>query len=121
MVLVFADGRYTERIKAGCLMVKALQAKSDIRIISDTVANDAYYKDGMYFIPQQSGRVSKLQFKVCTFCYHPNMMQDEDFEVLESFISQYNDRFTADIEALINKHSFGILDLLLRNLYFARK
>lgn len=101
--------------------IKALKAKSDIRIISDTVAKDSYYQEGIYFIPQQSGRVRKLPFKVCTFCYHPNMMQDEDYEVLENFIQQYQDRFTADIEAVMNERSFGKIDSILRVLYFKRK
>ena len=63
----------------------ALKEESNIHIISDTIANDVYYEDGFYFIPQQSGRVRRLPFKVCTFCYHPNMMDDADFYVLERF------------------------------------
>lgn len=54
----------------------ALKEESDIRIISDTIANDIYFENGFYFIPQQSGRVRKLPFKTVTFCYHPNMMKD---------------------------------------------
>lgn len=45
----------------------ALKEESDIRIISDTIANDVYFENDFYFIPKQSGRVRKLPFKVCTF------------------------------------------------------
>ena len=58
----------------------ALKEESNIRIISDTIANDVYLENGFYFIPQQSGRVRKLPFNVCTFCYHPNIMKNDDFE-----------------------------------------
>ena len=51
----------------------ALKEESDIRIISDTIANDVYFENNFYFIPQQSGRVRKLPFKMVTFCYHPNI------------------------------------------------
>lgn len=64
----------------------ALKAESDINIISDTIANDVYYQDDFQFVPQQSGRVRKLPFKVVTFCYHPNMMQENDFLILECFL-----------------------------------
>ena len=101
--------------------LKALKSESDIHIISDTIANDAYYQDELYFIPQQSGRARKLPFKVCTFCYHPNMMKDEDFEILENFIRHYKERFTVGIGDILNKRSLGKWDLLLRSLYFTRK
>lgn len=57
----------------------ALNQESNICIICDTVANDVYYQDGFYFIPQQSGHVRKLPFCVVTFCYHPNMMNVDTF------------------------------------------
>ena len=46
----------------------ALSEESEIRIISDTMANDIYMKYGFYFIPVQSGRPRKLSFKCTTTC-----------------------------------------------------
>lgn len=73
--------------------ITALKNKSEIRIISDTVAFDIYRKYDFTFVPQQSGTVRKLPFKVVTFCYHPNTMKDNDYAVLEEFIKKYQDSF----------------------------
>ena len=73
--------------------IKALKEESDIRIISDTIANDVYYNKGIYFVPQQSGRCRKLPFKVITFCYHPNAMTDIDFRILDTFLKNYHSDF----------------------------
>ena len=37
--------------------IEALKVETTIRIISDTIANDIYYDNDFYFIPQQSGKV----------------------------------------------------------------
>ena len=59
--------------------LKALMEESDIRIISDTIANKPYARWGFTFIPQQSGYVRKLPFNTVTFCYHPNTMKNDGF------------------------------------------
>lgn len=98
----------------------ALKQESDIRIISDTVANDIYFEDGFYFIPQQSGHVRKLPFKVCTFCYHPNTMEEAEFQVLEKFCADNLNKFKATI--LTNyKREKNLWDNVLQKLYFLRR
>ena len=100
--------------------LEALKKESNIRIISDTIANDVYYQDGFYFIPQQSGKVRKLPFKVCTFCYHPNMMKETDFELLEDFLRRnmhcFDKKFT-----ILSKRRKNWIDRVLEKLYFLRK
>lgn len=98
----------------------ALKAESDINIISDTIANDVYYQDDFQFVPQQSGRVRKLPFKVVTFCYHPNMMQENDFLILECFLEKNSDLF---IEFPIEKNhrKFDFYDFLIKKMYFLRR
>lgn len=98
----------------------ALKAESDINIISDTIANDVYYQDDFQFVPQQSGRVRKLPFKVVTFCYHPNMMQENDFLILECFLEKNSDSF---IEFPIEKNcrKFNFYDFLIKKMYFLRR
>lgn len=99
----------------------ALKDESDIRIISDTIANDVYFANGFYFIPQQSGRVRKLPFKTVTFCYHPNMMKDEDFDNLSAFLKLNKESFVpfSNIESI--KRQQSMLDKMLRKIYFAKR
>lgn len=99
----------------------ALKAESDINIISDTIANDVYYQDDFQFVPQQSGRVRKLPFKVVTFCYHPNMMQENDFVYLEQFLEKNAVLFTKFELILNGKRKLSIFDKVLKKIYFLRK
>ena len=99
----------------------ALKEESDIRIISDTIANDVYFENGFYFIPQQSGRVRKLPFKVVTFCYHPNMMKDEDFEELEIFLKGRHSNFASVQDMKLKERPISNFDRILHAIYFAKK
>lgn len=94
----------------------------NIKYVSDTIANDIYYdrKYDITFIPQQSGRVRKLPFKVVTFCYHPNSMTEEEFKELEIFIQKYNSKFKK-LELIPAQRSLGIYDKILRSLYYMRR
>lgn len=99
----------------------ALKEETNIRIISDTISNDIYYEDGFYFIPVQSGVVRKLPFKITTFCYHPNTMEENEFDKLEDFIKVNKNKFLdlKTIEFKIRKKN--LYDNLLSKLYFLRK
>ncbi|WP_165062720.1 DUF2334 domain-containing protein [Adlercreutzia sp. ZJ154] len=99
----------------------AIRKNSDIRVISDTIANDTYYMDGFYFIPQQSGRCRKLPFQVVTFCYHPNTMKEEDFASLDSFCAANNEQFCSFGEVELKKRKPNIFDALLKRMYFGRR
>lgn len=99
----------------------ALKAESDINIISDTIANDVYYQDDFQFVPQQSGRVRKLPFKVVTFCYHPNMMKTADFVYLEQFLEKNAALFIKFELTLNGKRKLSIFDKVLKKIYFLRK
>lgn len=101
--------------------LEALRRESKIRVISDTVANDVYEQDGFYFIPQQSGRVRRLPFTLVTFCYHPNMMTDEDFAGLEAFLNHYARRFISYSSSLLKRRAQNPLDHLLRWAYYERR
>ena len=98
----------------------ALMTASKIRIISDTISNKPYCKDGFTFIPQQSGKVRKLPFYTVTFCYHPNIMTEKDFEELETFIQRNKTKFK-DYVAKETTRKQSLVDRLLRKLYFIRK
>ena len=95
----------------------ALELESEIRTISDTIANYPYLMKNMTFVPQQSGIVRTMPFKITTFCYHPNIMQDVDFQRLEFFFDKHSDKFICfPIEASRRKKNF--FDYLLQRIYF---
>lgn len=100
--------------------IKALKDESTIKIISDTIANDIYYENGMYFIPQQSGSVRKLPFKISTFCYHPNTMKEEDYIKLENFIVEHKREFGSFDKVKLFKRKKSIYDKMISVLYFLK-
>ena len=72
----------------------ALQEESRIRIISDTVSRFPYFYKGFFFIPQFIGHCVKMPLNgIYTFCFHPNTMNDESFNSLESFLTIHKGRF----------------------------
>lgn len=99
--------------------LEALKLESDLRIISDTVANNIYKRGEFHFIPQQSGKVRKLPFKVTTFCYHPNTMIEKDFKILEAFIIKNKNKFVG-FEALnFTDRKQSLYDRFLKEMYFS--
>lgn len=100
--------------------LEALRSESNIQIISDTVADKPYCKWGFTFIPQQSGQVRRLPFNTITFCYHPNEMNDNDFDVLEKFLSSYKDSFKPFPTAPVHR-KYSIIDKMLSFMYFVRR
>ena len=101
--------------------LKALECETPIRVVSDTIADDVYYKESFYFIPQQSGTVRKLPFRFVTFCYHPNVMNDTDFASLKSFLEKQNQQFASYSESLLKKRKKSAMDKILSYLYFVRR
>lgn len=98
--------------------LKALEEESNIRIVSDTIANDVYKAGEFYFIPQQSGHARWLPCKITTFCYHPNDMTEDGFRKLEDFIKRKRSRFGSFKELSLKDRRLSIYDLFLRSIYF---
>ena len=100
--------------------IEALKLESTIRVISDTIATKPYQRYGMTFVPQQSGSVRAIPFPVVTFCYHPNIMEERDFERLERFLDEHHHSFVSfPLEQTTRKRS--LFDTLLSGLYLARR
>lgn len=99
----------------------ALKKETEIRIISDTIANDVYFRDDFYFVPQQSGDVRKLPFKVVTFCYHPNNMTEDAFIKLDSFIKDNRRKIGNFADIYLIKRKFSMLDKIYEKLYFLKR
>ncbi len=101
--------------------LKALEAETDIRVISDTLAFDVYCEHGFYFVPQQTARAKRFLGKTVTFCYHPNNMCAQDFEKLEAFIIKHKRKFISFDELKLRKRKKSMLDKLLSKSYFILK
>lgn len=99
--------------------ITALKECSHISIISDTIANKPYIRYGMTFVPQQSGRVRKLPFRIITFCYHPNIMSDNDFDYLERFLLNEHLRFL-DFPMKQTHRKKNVYDAMLEYFYMRR-
>lgn len=101
--------------------LEALRLESDIRVISDTVANDTYCRNGFTFIPQQAGRVRELPFKVTTICLHPNFTTDPEFDEIEAFLKAHSGQFLDPnaIEPTTRKRS--LLDRGYELAYFLKR
>ena len=101
--------------------LKALKEKTNIRVVSDTIANNVYKKGDFWFVPQQSGVVRELPFKIVTFCYHPNVMEDRDYGVLEKFLQEHKEEFICYGSNLLINRKFGLKDFLLKKMYFVKR
>jgi predicted deacetylase len=103
--------------------LEALYAKTTIRKISDTIARVPYKKGEFTFFPQQFGYFRAVSLSgYWTFCFHPNGMKSDEFDVLEMFIKKHQDKFISfdmvDTE-LLNAKSF--VDKTLSFLYFLKR
>jgi len=99
----------------------AIKNKTNIRIISDTIASSVYFCNDFFFIPQQAGSVREIPFKVVTFCYHPNNMNEIDFKNLILFLEKKNKKFGSVHDLKFNYRSYSLIDRMLRYLYFKRR
>lgn len=97
----------------------ALEECSEIRNISDTIADAPYFKHGFTFVPVQSGVVRNLPFEYTTFCYHPNMMKDEtEWENLEKFLKRKGKYFISYEEVMSSNRRLSLLDKFYSRMYF---
>lgn len=98
----------------------ALREETPIRIISDTIALVPYKKGDFTFIPQISGHCVEFPFSgVYTFCFHPNIMNDDAYTKLESFLKEHAEEFVSfdKMERYENK-SRRLVDILFSWVFF---
>jgi hypothetical protein len=101
--------------------ILALKDVSNIRVINDTIASDIYYKDEIFYIPQQSGKVRILPLRCTCFCYHPNEMIEKDFVRLRNFLKIFQKNFICYDDITFKKRDFTKFDMILKKIYFCRK
>jgi peptidoglycan/xylan/chitin deacetylase (PgdA/CDA1 family) len=98
----------------------ALREETPIRIISDTIALVPYKKGDFTFIPQISGHCVEFPFPgEYTFCFHPNIMSDDAYTNLESFLKEHAEEFVSfdELERYENK-SRRLVDILFSWVFF---
>lgn len=99
----------------------ALRLESNIRVISDTVANDTYCRYGFTFIPQQAGWVRELPFRTTTICLHPSFATEQELDEIEAFLRDHAGQFLDPnaIEPTTRKRS--LLDRGYELAYFLKR
>lgn len=103
------------------ITLRALQLESEIRIISDTIANDIYCKSGFTFIPQQSGKVRELPFKCTTICLHPNYLSDHELSEIEDFLRSHENQFIDPNNIKFTTRKRNLWDYGLQIAYFIKR
>ena len=101
--------------------LEALKKESVIRKISDGVAFSPYVENDFLFVPQIVGHMVNIPFPgIYTFCLHPTVMTDDDFEQTQRFIEKHKDSFLS--WESVEKYKYGkkgIADKILSYLFFA--
>lgn len=87
------------------ITIDAIKQLSLFSFVSDGYALFPYYDRGVFFLPSIFNTAKKvLPFGVYTFVYHPNTMEEKDFEKLESFLKKTSSKcFQINYDKLFNK------------------
>jgi predicted deacetylase len=103
--------------------LKALYSKTSIRRVSDTIARFPYKKGEFVIFPQQFGYFRTINIPgYWTFCFHPNSMKNDDFDLVDLFIKKNKDKFISFDEIETEKlTSKSIMDKVLSFFYFKRR
>ena len=100
--------------------LQALKEDTNIRIVSDTIANDVYKMDDFFFLSCQEGKCRSLPFKFVTIALHPNEMKENDFAYLEQFLNaNLNNCIKSFNDLLLQVRKFSFYDKILKFLYFS--
>lgn len=101
----------------------ALRDESNIRIISDTIANKPYRKGDFVFIPQLGGHCTEMRLPgIWTFCLHPSVMCEENFDATEKFLQAHRKCMVGFDELdLTNLGGGNLISRILSWVYFTRR
>ena len=101
--------------------LRTLQEATPIRLISDTFSRFPYRDNfGCTTVPCQMGKFRNIPLSgYWTFCFHPNIMKDEEISAFEDFIKANRDNFT-DFQSLPLEGFKGksMIDKLLSKTYY---
>ena len=66
--------------------IEAIIQETDIKIISDGIAFNPYFKFNLHFVPQQLWDFKKRRFGLWTICLHPDTMSLNEIRLFEETI-----------------------------------
>lgn len=102
--------------------IKALNDLKIVNFISDGYAIYPYnYKDMLFFPSVFDTPHNILPFGIWTFVYHPNNMNEHDFQYLENFIIKNRKNFNVDLEEIIKKYKNrkrNLFDIFIEKMIF---
>ena len=64
--------------------VEALLRETNIRTVSDGIARNPYFEDGVHWLPQALWSLTKKSGGLWTVCLHPSTMGDAEYDRLEA-------------------------------------
>ncbi len=102
----------------------ALKERTDIRIISDTIATRPYRKGDFVFLPQMGGHCREMRLSgIWTFCLHPSTMTEDDFTNTEIFLRKHRSDFIGfdELELRGNLGGKDLASRLLSWAYFTKR
>lgn len=98
--------------------LKAIRECTPIKYISDMIATKPFLSYGLTFVPCQMGRLREMPISgYWCACYHPNIMKDEEFDMLDNFLSQHKDEFIS-FDQITKARKKSIMDKLLGLAYY---
>ena len=98
--------------------ILALQSESKIDMISDGIALRPFWKYNMFWIPQQLWRARKMPFGLWTICYHPDMMNENEFVALESFLEEKSKDIVTLNSLILTKREKNLFEKIFEVLYW---
>jgi predicted deacetylase len=99
--------------------LRALTAETDIRTISDGLSLFPHRRYGFTWVPQQMWRLRPRPLGVWTACYHPNEMEDTDFDELERALRLNHSRCVRVQDILENIGERSTIDRLFHTIYLS--
>lgn len=99
--------------------LEAIKMETEINIISDGIALNVFFKNDIFWIPQQLWSFKKLFFgSVWTICLHPNTLKEKDLINIEKMIEKFKRNITSLGEIELVKREKSMLDKLFQFIFF---
>ena len=102
--------------------VQAMKQETSLNIISDGIALSPFYRDKIWFIPQQLWKFKLRPFGLWTVCIHPNTITNKEMQELASALSIYNHLFTSLNELYLHEKWYNkAFGSLYRTLFWSSR
>ena len=99
--------------------LKAIKECTSIHYISDMIATKPYMDKNLTFVPCQMGKLREMAIPgYWCACYHPNIMKNEEFVMLEDFLKAHKDEFIS-FDELPKAGRKNLLDHVLSFAYYS--